>query len=123
MKENIGLRIKIARVARRWTQQDLADKVNKTRPLITRIETTGLGHPHTIKQICKVLGIAVDDEGWATERGKEYTYNTELLKLKEDNELLLVLTRSQLETITDLRNEVLVLKKKVEQLQRKLLRK
>lgn len=52
-----GLRIKLVRMARGLTQSDLADKINKTRPLISHIEQTGKVHPYTLRLILDALDI------------------------------------------------------------------
>lgn len=39
------------------TQADLAEKINKTRPLISHIEQTGKVHPQTLREILAVLEI------------------------------------------------------------------
>lgn len=57
---HIGKQIKIARTFRGLTQQDLAEKVHKTRPLISSIEQTGVVNVHTLKKICEVLEIDPD---------------------------------------------------------------
>ena len=55
MSLHLGKQIKIARITKGITQQDLADKINKTRPLISSIEQTGRVNIYTLKQICQVL--------------------------------------------------------------------
>ncbi len=54
---HIGKQIKIARMFRGLTQQDLAEKVHRTRPLISSIEQTGVVNVHTLKMICEVLEV------------------------------------------------------------------
>lgn len=43
------------------TQQDLAEKVHKTRPLISSIEQTGIVNVHTLNKICEVLEVKPED--------------------------------------------------------------
>lgn len=47
-------------MARGLTQSDLADKINKTRPLISHIEQTGKVHPYTLRLILDALDIDED---------------------------------------------------------------
>jgi transcriptional regulator with XRE-family HTH domain len=54
---HIGLKIKLARIAKGFTQQDLADKIFKTRPLVSHIEQTGNVNSKTLEEIKKVLDI------------------------------------------------------------------
>ena len=56
---NLGKKIKLARVARGWSQEELAEKVNKTRALISHIENTGKVNSYTLNYICKVLNLDV----------------------------------------------------------------
>ncbi|UPT67949.1 MAG: helix-turn-helix domain-containing protein [Sphingobacteriales bacterium JAD_PAG50586_3] len=58
---DIGKKIKVARAEKGWTQQDLADKVNRTRSLIGNIEQSGKGNPETLQEIAAVLGIDLSD--------------------------------------------------------------
>src|SRR5678809_240914 len=57
---HIGQKIRLIRKMQNLTQDDLAEKINKTRPLISTIERTGQGHPYTINAICKALKIKSD---------------------------------------------------------------
>lgn len=59
---DIGKKIKLARVAKGWTQDDLAEKINKTRGLISQIELTGKANNYTLKELEKVLNISFGDE-------------------------------------------------------------
>lgn len=52
---HIGLRVKIARISKGLKQDELAERINKTRPLISRIEQTGKVSHYTLKKICEVL--------------------------------------------------------------------
>lgn len=58
---HLGLKIKVARVSKRLTQQDLADKINKTRPLVSYIEQTGKANYYTLRAICDALDLSFDD--------------------------------------------------------------
>ena len=57
---NLGKKIKVARVTAGMTQEELAQKVHKTRPLISMIERNGKGNPETIEKILNVLKINFD---------------------------------------------------------------
>jgi len=58
---HLGTQIKIARISAGLTQQDLADKVHKTRPLISSIEQTGRVNDVTLKKICQVLDLDINE--------------------------------------------------------------
>lgn len=58
---HLGRQIKIARISAGLTQQDLADKVHKTRPLISSIEQTGRVNDVTLKKICQVLDLDINE--------------------------------------------------------------
>ena len=57
---HIGKQIKYARMMKGLTQQQLADKVHKTRPLISSIEQTGKVNIYTLKQICEALDMDIE---------------------------------------------------------------
>jgi transcriptional regulator with XRE-family HTH domain len=121
MKDNIGLRIKLARVAKDWTQQDLADKVNKTRPLITRIEQTGKGNYHTLRQICKVLDIEMEMASKVAER-REANAMYQHEELVETISMLNSVIRTQQEMIKELKKEREQMQKQIAKLERSLKR-
>lgn len=104
-----GTKIKIARISKSLSQQELADKVNKTRPLISSIEQTGKGSFHTIKKICDVLGIDFNDlesnDAFPANEGKIRELNLEIIQLKKDNERLQDLVNSQKELILVLKEK------------------
>jgi len=52
---HIGLQIKLARIAKGFTQQELADRIFKARPLISHIEQKGEVNERTLADIKKVL--------------------------------------------------------------------
>ena len=52
---HLGIQIKLARIAKGITQQELADKIYRSRPLVSHIEQTGLVNDKTLKEIRKVL--------------------------------------------------------------------
>jgi transcriptional regulator with XRE-family HTH domain len=61
MKMHIGQKIKLARTIRGYTQELLADKIHKTRPMITHIEKTGNVSYETLLLICTALKITPND--------------------------------------------------------------
>ena len=58
---HIGEKIRLARVSRHMTQQQLAEIIHKERPLISHIERTGKIHHDTFTAICKALKITADE--------------------------------------------------------------
>ena len=52
---HLGIQIKLARIAKGITQQELAEKIFRSRPLVSHIEQTGLVNEKTFKEIRKVL--------------------------------------------------------------------
>jgi transcriptional regulator with XRE-family HTH domain len=71
---HLGLRIKVARISRKITQAELAERINKTRPLISSIEQTGKVNFYTLKKICDVLGLDIDVLTQSTEDLGVFTY-------------------------------------------------
>jgi transcriptional regulator with XRE-family HTH domain len=58
---HLGLRIKLVRISKGLKQEELAEKINKTRPLISNIEQTGKANHYTLKKICEVLDLDIND--------------------------------------------------------------
>lgn len=95
-------------MAKGLTQQDLADKINKTRPLISHIEQTGNVNYNTLTEIGKVLNISLTDiENIVNEPQPEYKkaqhktsdQREEIERLKEEITNLKELVRTQREMI------------------------
>jgi len=84
---HLGLKIKVARVSKKLTQQGLADKINKTRPLISHIEQTGKVNHYTLKSICDALGINIEDLD-STTRFATDAESPEMINIKNENRLL-----------------------------------
>lgn len=97
---HLGRKIKLARQAQGYTQQGLAEMINRTRPLVSHIERTGKANHYTLRSICEVLGLdaeeldnglALVEEPVATQAGNENTFlkmeirilRQEVLTLKE----------------------------------------
>lgn len=76
-----GERIKRVRMLRGLTQADLAEKINKTRPLISHIEQTGKVHPQTLREILTVLEI--DEETLELIDESQIPYIPEHIRKKE----------------------------------------
>jgi transcriptional regulator with XRE-family HTH domain len=119
---HLGLKIKVARTAKGLTQQDLADKINKTRPLISHIEQTGKVNFHTLSRICKALQIDMSNlENMVNEKGMPYIfgkdgdislYKEEIKRMSEEIELMKELISSQKEVIVSLRDKLARRKKR-----------
>jgi transcriptional regulator with XRE-family HTH domain len=58
---HIGEKIKMARRIRSLTQDELGNKINKTRAAVSFIEQTGKVNHFTLKAILKVLNISEED--------------------------------------------------------------
>lgn len=109
-----GKKIKIARVAKGYSQEELAELIGKTRPLVSSIEQTGSGSIHTLRKICQVLEIDMEAlENEAMEPVSFYKGGTrvnqlenEIDQLKKDNALLRDLVQSQKDLITELKEKM-----------------
>lgn len=58
---HIGKKIKLLRTIKNLTQEDLAEKINKTRALVSHIEQTGKVNHYTHTLILKALNISFAD--------------------------------------------------------------
>ena len=102
---HLGKKIKKARQAKELTQQQLADKIGKTRSLISIIEQKGTINHYTLRDINKALGVNIEEEDNVLEPEGSYPSKKEekliaaAEKLKNDNLLLKELVESQKETI------------------------
>ncbi len=105
----IGRRIKLARVARGWIQEDLAQKIGKTRSLIFHIEKNGEAFVLTLRLIYEALEISnTSDEPDVLEKlgvitngqpGSSEYYRQEINRLKYEIDLLFQLLDAQKEII------------------------
>ena len=116
---DLGRKLKLARVAKGLSQHELAEKIHKTRPLISHIELTGKVNPDTLDRICKVLNIRSEDmenslkeKGLHYESASEKSQKKEIERLKEDILLLKDYISSQKEIIAGLREKIEAGKKK-----------
>ncbi|MBC7382243.1 MAG: helix-turn-helix transcriptional regulator [Bacteroidia bacterium] len=116
---HLGTKIKIARISKGLTQQALADKIGKTRPLISSIEQTGNVNHYTLMDISKALHIDVENiqtnslnEPLPHYKHENHTKesNTDTEQLKNENLMLKELVELQKEVIR-LMKEQLIKKK------------
>lgn len=108
---HIGLRIKIARISKGLKQEELAEKINKTRPLISSIEQTGKANYYTLKKICEVLELDIHElENSLVEEPSEPFGKTQsqvnilkkrIKELEDDNSNLRSLVSAQLDLIKE----------------------
>ncbi|MFL5754291.1 MAG: helix-turn-helix domain-containing protein [Bacteroidia bacterium] len=105
---HIGLKIKMARMAAKLKQEDLAERINKSRPLVSHIEQTGKVNYYTLKKICKVLDIDIATlDSVAAEPGNKTSdnYKNEIKRLQDEIDLLRELVQTQKEVIVELRKK------------------
>ena len=100
---NIGERIKRRRQELKWSQRELASRMNYDHSTITRIETGKIDIPQSrVVQFSKVLGVSIAYlMGWETEeiQKKNDILSDIILQLRDDNELLgIVETLANLDT-------------------------
>jgi transcriptional regulator with XRE-family HTH domain len=108
---HIGLRIKIARISRGLKQEELAERINKTRPLISSIEQTGKVNHYTLKKICEVLEIDINELEssvisettliYGKKEPNVESLNSRIREMEEDNKNLRSLIFAQSELIKD----------------------
>jgi transcriptional regulator with XRE-family HTH domain len=95
-------------MAAKLKQEDLAEKINKSRPLVSHIEQTGKVNYYTLKKICKVLDIDISTlDSVAAEPGNKTSdnYKSEIKRLQDEIDLLRELVQSQKEVIAELRKK------------------
>lgn len=97
-ERQLGLRIKAFRLERRLTQQQLAEKLDRSIEAVSNIER-GISVPGdaTLHRLAKVLDVSLDDlliERITRERNRpiEYFQATELLKSLDERKLKLTLS-------------------------------
>lgn len=97
---HIGRKIKLARVTKGYTQQELAEKINKTRPLISHIEQTGKANYYTLQIICEVLDLSTEDleSDKTMQESPVDTKVGEVALLRSENKLL----RQEIQTLKEL---------------------
>lgn len=84
MKEHIGIKIKIARIRKGLSQQELADLIHKARPLISHIEQTGKVNAQTLSDISRALDLNTEQLHLAEEPPaiSAESYKLKMLELK-----------------------------------------
>jgi transcriptional regulator with XRE-family HTH domain len=108
---HIGKKIKVARVKMEMTQEELAEKIGKTRPLISQIENTGKIKNNTLRAICKVLDIDLDDPDFHAffEEHELYSHNSKGVKnieaMERELDTLRALVEAQREIIAHLKRK------------------
>jgi transcriptional regulator with XRE-family HTH domain len=104
----------MVRISKGISQQELADMINRTRPLVSHIEQTGKVNDKTFNAICKSLKISENDlEGFVNEPKNTYknyrqshtTVFDEIELLKQENKILKDLVQSQKEIIEMLKSK------------------
>ena len=104
---HLGLKIKVERIKQKLTQAELAEKINKTRALVSNIEQTGKAGFYTLQKICEVLGLDIDEltdpayDPMHTYVNKESS--DKIKNLEQEIEYLKRLTESQAEHIKALK--------------------
>ncbi|HET6991358.1 MAG TPA: helix-turn-helix domain-containing protein [Bacteroidia bacterium] len=103
----------MARQLRGLTQEQLADKIGKTRPLVSQIEVNGKVNAYTLQKICDVLELDIEqfDGETAFEMAGTFTKKkASQKKATEDNsgelEALRELVKIQKEMIDVLRKKL-----------------
>lgn len=115
---HLGLKIKIARVGKGLTQEQLAEKIDKTRPLISSIEQTGKVNHYTLKKICKVLNLDINIlENSSAEPQESYnakdqnSLQEQLTQMSLELSYLKNLVESQKDLINSLKGQITLLQK------------
>jgi transcriptional regulator with XRE-family HTH domain len=112
---HLGKRIKMARISKELTQQELAELIHKTRPLISSIEQTGHANIHTLEKICEVLELDMEalkqdiyePQGtYSRSAGRLEKLELENAQLKKEVESLRELVDSHKETIALLKEKI-----------------
>ncbi len=114
---HIGEKIKMVRLLRKFTQEELAAKINKTRSAVSFIELTGNVNSYTLDSIAKALAITKEDLSGFDHKAillKEPGSKNDALRaeieamkiryesLAKENETLKALVKSQKKLITHL---------------------
>lgn len=108
---HIGKKIRIARAIKGMTQEDLAQKIGKTRPLISQIESSGKVKMSTLRLISKVLDLDPDDPDLVSLMEDSEIYvrkgkSKDIEMLQREVEALRQLVEAQKELIDSLKKQV-----------------
>jgi len=96
-KSSLGLRIRAHRLERRLTQEQLAEKIERSVEAVSNLERgRSLPNAATLHRLAAALDVSVEDlllerSGRARTRPLEYYRATELLKQLDEKELRLAL--------------------------------
>ncbi|CAN5133461.1 hypothetical protein BH09BAC5_BH09BAC5_27970 [soil metagenome] len=84
---HLGKKIKMARQFRGLTQDELAEKIGKTRPLVSQIEVSGKVNNYTFQKICEVLDLDIEQfDGSAAFENANTMLNKKSAKKKNGEE-------------------------------------
>ena len=111
---HLGTKIKFARIAKGLSQQELASKIKKKRPLISHIEQSGKVSKVTLEQICSALDKSVEEleaieypvSGKLKPRTIKDMLEEEITLLQNENKTLKELVKSQKEIIAMLKEKI-----------------
>jgi len=109
----IGKKIKVLRTEKGLNQDQLAEKISRTRTLISHIERTSKVNYYTLNEIAAVLDVPVTyftDENYELntieEAQEKYNVLSEKVKMLErENELLSEIVDNQKQIINDLKQK------------------
>ena len=108
---HLGKKIRRVRINKDITQEQLAEKINKTRALVSHIEQTGKVNHYTLNAIVKALSITVEelesiDEKQISTNKKQKSeldlMSQEIEHLKNENTLLKEIIANQKKLISSL---------------------
>ena len=109
---NVGKKIKVLRAQRGISQQELADKINKTRTLISHIELSSKVNHYTLNEIANALGVSIDyfnstnALNMANEGQSNYVNLSECIaQLEKENALLNEIVQNQKDLIEELKKK------------------
>lgn len=115
---HLGLKIKIARIGKGLTQEQLAEKIDKTRPLISSIEQSGKVNHYTLKKICQVLNLDLNTiENSSAEPLESYNLKDQNALQDQINQMTLELSylknlvESQRDLISSLKGQISLMQK------------
>jgi transcriptional regulator with XRE-family HTH domain len=111
-----GTQIKIARITMGLSQQQLADRIHKTRSLVSSIEQTGQVNIHTLEKIGEVLNMDIEALKFTLSDNSSAVYGKKTPKA-EQLELEVTFLKKELQTLQELvdtqRDVIAMLKEKI----------
>lgn len=113
VKMDVGKKIKVLRAKRGVTQQGLANLINKTRSLISFVETTSKVNYYTLSEIADALDVNMSyfeneqpvENVLKESKGEYNSLYEQIKKLERENELLNEIISNQKEIITQLKEK------------------